>query len=114
VLVNDAQDLVGAIGNWVNTGAQPLPAGLSDLVSDGTQDYVYLDPGRGSAPVAGYNPTSSRATYLASDDLGSVRLATDPSDLVIGAGAYDAWGNVVLGWKATWQLIVIGWHQNAG
>ena len=39
------------------------------------------------------SPSTSRATYLATDDLGSVRLATDPTNAVIGAGAYDAWGN---------------------
>ena len=77
-LANDAQDLVG---------------GLSDLVSTGTQDYLYLQPGSGQAPVMGYQPSTSRATYLATDDLGSVRLATDPTDAVVGAGAYDAWGN---------------------
>jgi RHS repeat-associated protein len=77
VLLNDAQDLAG---------------GLSDLVSDGTADYTYLEPGTGAAPVAAYNQSSTRTNYLASDVLGSVRLATDPSGAVIGAGAYDAWG----------------------
>ncbi len=87
VIVNDVQDLVGAPGNWVNTGAQPLPDGLSDLASDGTQDYLYLQPGSDMAP---YNPTTTHATYLAIDTLGSVRLATDPTNAVIGEGAYDA------------------------
>jgi RHS repeat-associated protein len=77
VIVNDTQDLVG---------------GLSSLASDGTQDYLYLQPGSGQAPVAGYNPSTSGATYLAVDDLGSVRLATGPTGAVVGAGAYDAWG----------------------
>ncbi len=77
VLSNDAQDLAG---------------GLSDLVSDGTNDYTYLDPGAGEAPTAAYTVGTSRTTYLASDVLGSVRLATDPTGAVIGAGAYDAWG----------------------
>jgi hypothetical protein len=44
VIANDAQDLVGAPGNRVNTGDQPLPNGLPDLVNDGTQDYLYLQP----------------------------------------------------------------------
>jgi RHS repeat-associated protein len=78
VVVNDAQDLVG---------------GLSSLTSDGSQDYFYLQPGNGQAPVAAFDPSASSGRYLATDDLGSVRLATDPADLVIGAGAYDVWGN---------------------
>jgi hypothetical protein len=61
VIVNDVQDLVGAPGNRVNTGEQPLPDGLSDLVSDGTQDYLYLQPGSGMASQKGYNRTTSRA-----------------------------------------------------
>ncbi len=77
VLFNDAQDLAG---------------GLSDLVSDGTADYTYLTPGIGAAPLSAYNQASTRSTYLATDVLGSVRLATDPTGAVIGAGAYDAWG----------------------
>ena len=72
--------------------AQDLAGGLSALVSDGTADYAYLSPGDGSAPLSSYTPATSRATYLATDLLGSVRLATDPSGATIGAGAYDAWG----------------------
>jgi hypothetical protein len=87
VIVNDVQDLVGAPGNRVNTGDQPPPDGLSDLVNDGTQDYLYLQPGSGMDPVVGY--TSSPDTYLAIDTLGSVRLATDPTNAVIGEGAYE-------------------------
>ncbi|HUY56149.1 MAG TPA: SBBP repeat-containing protein [Candidatus Nanopelagicaceae bacterium] len=77
VLINDAQDLTG---------------GMSDLVSDGTADYTYLTPGSGQAPVSAYTQASTRSTYLATDVLGSVRLATDPTGALIGAGAYDAWG----------------------
>ena len=77
VLTNDVQDLAG---------------GLSDLVSDGTVDYTYLEPGTGAAPVAAYNQSTTRSTYLATDLLGSVRLATDPTGAMIGAGAYGAWG----------------------
>ena len=72
--------------------AQDLAGGLSALVWDGTADYAYLSPGDGSAPLSSYTPATSRATYLATDLLGSVRLATDPSGATIGAGAYDAWG----------------------
>ena len=73
--------------------AQDLAGGLSALVSDGTADYAYLSPGDGSAPLSAYAPGTSRATYLGTDLLGSVRLATDPAGATIGAGAYDAWGN---------------------
>ncbi|HUY53913.1 MAG TPA: RHS repeat-associated core domain-containing protein, partial [Candidatus Nanopelagicaceae bacterium] len=76
VLTNDVQDLA---------------AGMSDLVSDGTADYTYLTPGSGQAPVSAYNQSTTRSSYLATDVLGSVRLATDPTGAVIGAGAYDAW-----------------------
>ncbi len=77
-LRNDAQDLVG---------------GLASLVSDGQADYTYLNPGAGQAPLAGYTQSTTRTTYLGSDLLGSVRLATDPTGAVIGSGGYDAWGN---------------------
>jgi RHS repeat-associated protein len=76
----------------LHNDVQDLEGGLSDLVSDGTADYTYLDPGSGAAPVAAYNQSSTHTTYLGSDVLGSVRLATNPTGAVIGAGAYDAWG----------------------
>ncbi len=74
VLYNDAQDLAG---------------GPSDLVSDGTNDYTHLDPGSGAAPVAAYSVAVSRTTYLASDVLGSVRPATDPTGAAIGVNQHD-------------------------
>ena len=77
----------------VHDDAQDLVGGMSSLAGDGQQDYAYLSPGDGSAPLSGYNLSSTRTTYLATDLLGSVRLATDPTGAVIGAGAYDAWGN---------------------
>ncbi len=73
--------------------AQDLEAGMSDLVSDDSADYAYLDPGSGQAPLAGYTLSTSRTTTLGTDLLGSVRLVTDPTGATIGAGAYDAWGN---------------------
>ena len=78
VLANDAQDLAG---------------GLSDLVSDGSADYTYLTPGSGQAPLVGFNLATQRTSTLGTDLLGSVRVVTDPTGAVIGAGAYDAWGN---------------------
>jgi len=50
-------------------------------------------PGSGQAPLSTYNQASRATTYLGTDLLGSVRLATNGSDAVTGAGAYDAWGN---------------------
>ncbi len=73
--------------------AQDLAAGMSDLVSDGSADYAYLNPGSGQAPLAGYTLSTQRTTTLGTDLLGSVRLVTDPTGATIGAGAYDAWGN---------------------
>ena len=73
--------------------AQDLAAGMSDLLSDGKQDYAYLNPGSGQAPLLAFNQASQRTAYLGTDLLGSVRLVTDPTGAVVGAGAYDAWGN---------------------
>ena len=73
--------------------AQDLAGGMSDLLSDGQQDYAYLNPGSGQAPLLALNQTTQRSAYLGTDLLGSVRLVTDPTGAVIGAGAYDVWGN---------------------
>ncbi len=73
--------------------AQDLEAGMSDLVSDGSADYAYLNPGSGQAPLAGYTLSTQRSTTLGTDLLGSVRVVTDPTGATIGAGAYDAWGD---------------------
>ena len=77
----------------VHNNAQDTVRGLSALASDGQTDYSYLQPGSGQAPLSGYNQGTVRTTYLATDLLGSVRLATDNANTIIGAGAYDAWGN---------------------
>jgi len=73
--------------------AQDLVGGLSSVASDGTNDYSYLTPGSGQAPLSNYNQSSGQSAYLATDLVGSVRLATNAANQVIGAGAYDAWGN---------------------
>jgi len=73
--------------------AQDLVGGLSSVASDGTSDYSYLTPGTGQAPLSSYNTGSGQSAYLATDLVGSVRLATNAANQVIGAGAYDAWGN---------------------
>jgi len=80
----------GAATGAVGTGS--TTTGLSTLVSDGTNDDAYLTPGSGQAPLSTYNQSSHASTYLGTDLLGSVRLATNQSDAVTGAGAYDAWG----------------------
>ncbi len=66
---------------------------MSDLASDGSADYAYLNPGSGQAPLAGYALSTSHSATLGTDLLGSVRVVTDPTGATIGAGAYDAWGN---------------------
>jgi RHS repeat-associated protein len=68
-------------------------AGLSSLLSDGTNDYGYQDFGSGAAPESAWSPAGSQVTYLTGDLLGSVRMASDQSQQVLGTGAYDAWGN---------------------
>jgi len=67
--------------------------GLSALASNGTQDYAYMEPGAGQAPLVGTNGQTGQSTYLGTDLLGSVRVAVDGSNTVVGAGTYDAWGN---------------------
>ena len=89
-LATDAQDLAAFDGGAALTGAQA--GGLSTLASDGTQDYSYLTPGTGQAPLAGDTPSNGTTTYLATDLQGSVRLATSGADSVVGAASYDAWG----------------------
>jgi len=77
----------------IQTLAQDVAGGgLSSIASDGTQDYTYLEPGKGQAPLAGSNQATGQTTYLGTDLLGSVRVATNGANQVIGAGAYDAWG----------------------
>ena len=80
-----AYDLSGPTPVLAND-AQDVAAGMSDLVSDGSSDYIYLSPGSGQAPLVGYNLSTQRATTLGTDLLGSVRLVTDPTGAVIGAG----------------------------
>ena len=65
------------------------------MVNDGQQDYAYLDPGAGAAPYVGYSSAFNTRSYLTSDLLGSVRLATNSQDVVLGAGAYDPWGTAL-------------------
>ncbi len=68
-------------------------AGLSSLLSDGTNDYAYTDLGSGAAPVGAWGLATGQSSYLTTDLLGSVRLVSTQGQQVIGAGAYDAWGN---------------------
>jgi len=97
-LVNDGQgdrlrSYEQGTPTWqVRSQAQDLVGGLSSVASDGQADYAYLDPGAGQAPLTAYNPSTNRGAYLATDLLGSVRLATDQNNAVLGAGTYDAWG----------------------
>jgi RHS repeat-associated protein len=108
-VANDAEDLAAFDGGAAlastdapgasNADAGASGSGLSSLASSTTAssptgvDYIYLNPAAGQAPLSGYNASTTQSTYLASDLLGSVRLATGAANAILGAGAYDAWGN---------------------
>jgi RHS repeat-associated protein len=64
-------------------------AGLPEIVDDGTTAYVQLDDPGLVEEVA----TSNADTYPLADALGSTRLRTDGTGVVVGTSDYDAFGN---------------------
>jgi RHS repeat-associated protein len=62
--------------------------GTSQILSDGTNDYIY---GPGGIPLEQIN--GSTVTYLHRDQLGSTRVLTDQNKNVVGTYSYDAYGN---------------------
>lgn len=43
----------------------------NDLHSGQTADYIYMNPGRDSRPIAQVDPTSGNVYYMCTDRLGS-------------------------------------------
>jgi RHS repeat-associated protein len=75
----------GVTTNEVWNEAEDLPEPLEA----GSTNYVY---GPGGQPIE--QITGGVATFMQSDQQGSVRLLTDASGAVIGRYDYDPWGNV--------------------
>ncbi|MDZ4719241.1 MAG: RHS repeat-associated core domain-containing protein [Roseiflexaceae bacterium] len=69
---------------------QDLASPLSQILSDGTNQYVY-----GMDRL--YGVTSSTRIWSASDALGSVRQTLNDAGGVIGTANYDPWGQVQSG-----------------
>jgi len=63
--------------------------GGRDLLSDGTNYYVY---GQGSQPLEQIAVSSGAVTYLHHDQLGSTRLLTNTSGTTVGSASYDPYG----------------------
>lgn len=73
----------GTTANFVYDNAE----GLSQILSDGTNSYIY---GPGGMPIEQVN--GSAVTYLHQDQLGSTRVLTDQNRNVVGTYTYGAYG----------------------
>lgn len=62
---------------------------LPELLQAGATSYVYGPSGRPIEQITG-----GAATFLQSDQQGSIRLLTDAGGAVVGRYDYDPWGNV--------------------
>ncbi len=81
--------LVAQTANSVTTrSTQDLAAPLSQILSDGTQRYVYGNPAERLFAQQGTSPR----TWYATDALGSVRATLDDAGIPQAAAMYDAWG----------------------
>lgn len=70
---------------WSSGGGLPL------MLTDGTKEYVY---GVSLTPIAQIDLETSAVEYLGTDLLGSVRVLTDSTGLVVATTDYDAFGLV--------------------
>lgn len=87
---NGLGDRLQQIINQQSTSyALDLNAGLTQVLSDGTSDYVY-GLGRISQKRAGENTPD----YFLTDALGSVRQLTHESSSILASKSYDPYGNV--------------------
>jgi RHS repeat-associated protein len=66
--------------------------GLALLLSDGPNEYLY---GPHNEPIEEVATSTGTTTYLSQDAIGSTRLVTDSSGVVVGAYSYDPYGRVV-------------------
>lgn len=86
---------------WDTSSALPL------LLKDETYTYIY---GPDASPVEAINTSTSTASYLHEDLIGSVRLAQSTAGAVVAVNEYDAYGaagahsgtNFTIGYSGNW------------
>ena len=78
------------VGSTTNNFVYDNAEGTSQILSDGTNDYIY---GPNGTPVEQVNGWT--VTYLQQDQLGSTRFLTNQSKNVVGTYSYDAYGDTV-------------------
>jgi RHS repeat-associated protein len=71
--------------NWSTVGTSP------ELLSDGVNYYVY---GASGTPIEQVNQVTGVATYLFTDQLGSVIMLADQTGNVVGTKSYSPYGDV--------------------
>jgi RHS repeat-associated protein len=73
-----------------------INAGLTQVLQDNTNKYVYGNPSAGSGQASRIAQIAETQTgYFLPDALGSMRQMTDPSADLTLARAYDPYGNIV-------------------
>jgi RHS repeat-associated protein len=76
-------------------------AGPAQLLSDGTNSYIY---GPGGLPIEQINTSTGTVTYLHHDQAGSTRLLTGSTGTVTGKCTYSAYGTPTCEGTATTPL----------
>ncbi len=76
------------VGSTTNAFVYNNAEDMSQILSDGTNSYIY---GPGGMPVEQV-ANDNTVTYLHHDQLGSVRIMTDSTRAVVGTYTYDAYG----------------------
>jgi RHS repeat-associated protein len=79
--------VVQTVGITTTNYSQDLAAPLSQILHDGTNQYVY---GNGSERL--YGAAGSTRTWYSDDALGSVRVTINQSGVVQASADYDPWG----------------------
>jgi RHS repeat-associated protein len=80
------------IGSNTTTYLMDLNAGLSQVLDDGTNTYLY---GNGRIAQSSIVNQQSQMEYFLGDALGSVRQLTSAAGNIVLANAYDPYGNLV-------------------
>jgi len=87
---------------WSNNASTPR------LLDDGTYSYIYGPTGN---PIERVNDSTQGIQYLLGDNIGSVRLISDPTGTILSTNRYDAYGNrtthtgsvdSTIGYAGTW------------
>jgi RHS repeat-associated protein len=93
---------------WSNNASTPR------LLDDGTYSYIYGPTGN---PIERVNDSTQAIQYLLGDNIGSVRLITDPTGAILSTNRYDAYGNrtthtgtvdSTIGFAGTWTDLTTG------